>query len=234
MAVEELKRIKTLGLVAGLVPLFVADEVGYWSRRYDSLWATAVELDMPVGFHAFTSRVGNQTSDKVPLYDAIPNRFREPQRVIAGMILSGIFDRFPELRLVSAENDAGWAGVLLQQLDLYFERQRHRRDDIQCKEKPSDIFRRNVFLTFMRDRTAILARDVTGSENILWGSDYPHGNATWPDSTAILSEHFEGSAATETEILQIVRDNARRLYGFELPAAATAHIPVLADISAVR
>src|ERR1044072_8464302 len=76
--------------------------------------------------------------------------------------------------------------------------------------KPSDIFREHVGATFMRDRTAILNRELIGRENIMWGSDYPHVDGAWPDSAGDLADQFEGVSLEDQK--RIGRTNAIRFY----------------------
>jgi predicted TIM-barrel fold metal-dependent hydrolase len=75
---------------------------------------------------------------------------------------------------------------------------------------PSDYVRRQVHITFGADRAAILAREVTGVEPLLWASDYPHPEGTWPESQKAIERTFEG--VPDAEIDAIVGLNARALY----------------------
>jgi predicted TIM-barrel fold metal-dependent hydrolase len=128
------------------------------------------------------------------------------------MIAFGLFDRFPELMVVSAENDAGWAGHMLESADFRWSRGHHRSAGPRSKRLPSYYFHRNVRLTFMRDRTAILAREVIGLQTLMWGNDFPHNNSTWPHSKEVLDWHFHDQPE---EVRQaVVRDNVRALYHF--------------------
>ena len=57
---------------------------------------------------------------------------------------------------------------------------------------PSDFFRRNVVLSFQEDAIGIRLRDVIGVDNMMWGSDYPHSESTFPQSRKILAEILAG------------------------------------------
>ena len=57
---------------------------------------------------------------------------------------------------------------------------------------PSDFFRRNVVLSFQEDAVGIRLRDVIGIDNMMWGSDYPHSESTFPQSRKILAEILAG------------------------------------------
>jgi predicted TIM-barrel fold metal-dependent hydrolase len=65
--------------------------------------------------------------------------------------------------------------------------------------------------TFMRDKAAIAARDIIGVDRLMWSSDFPHGDSTWPDSQAVIDEQMVGVPDAEQRMM--LHDNAARLYG---------------------
>lgn len=211
LAVAEVIRAASLGLSGVMVPLFAGEENPYYDRRFDPLWAAAVEHGMPVNLHAATTRVRDAAWNRGTSTDKVL-RTMQAQRVVLDMIREGLFDRFPELMVVSAENDAGWAGNLLERADYSWHRSRNLSDDWRCREEPSSYFRRNIRLTFMRDRTAVLAREVIGTETLMWGNDFPHHVSTWPHSRKVLAEHFDG--VPEADRHAVVCGNVRALYRF--------------------
>ena len=81
---------------------------------------------------------------------------------------------------------------------------------------PSDFFRQNVVLSFQEDGIGIRLRDVIGVDNMMWGSDYPHSESTFPESRRIISEILAGVPADEQA--KIVAGNTARVYGFDLAA----------------
>ena len=80
---------------------------------------------------------------------------------------------------------------------------------------PSDVWRRNLFASFMEDDIGIRLRDVIGVENLLWGNDFPHAESTWPRSQQFLDRIFQN--VPDEERNKILRDNAVAMYGFEVP-----------------
>jgi predicted TIM-barrel fold metal-dependent hydrolase len=76
---------------------------------------------------------------------------------------------------------------------------------------PSDYFHRNVFLVFLEDHLGIKDRHIIGVDNLLWGSDYPHIEGTFPNSQQILEEILAG--CTDEEKAKMVGGNAERVYG---------------------
>ena len=77
---------------------------------------------------------------------------------------------------------------------------------------PSDFFRRNVFISFQEDALGIQLRSYVGVENLMWGSDYPHVESTFPKSRGIVDRILEG--VPDEEKRQIVGENVARLYHF--------------------
>jgi len=89
--------------------------------------------------------------------------------------------------------------------------------------RPSDFFHRNVFLSFQEDAIGIRLRDVIGVDNMMWGSDYPHSESTFPQSRKILAEILAG--VPEEEQAKIVGGNTARLYGFDVARLAPGGTP---------
>ncbi|MGE3782871.1 MAG: amidohydrolase family protein, partial [Alphaproteobacteria bacterium] len=77
---------------------------------------------------------------------------------------------------------------------------------------PSDYWKRNMFVEFMEDDLGVQLRDRIGVENMLWGSDYPHAEATFPRSQQFLSRMFDG--VPEADLRKITSENAAKMFGF--------------------
>jgi predicted TIM-barrel fold metal-dependent hydrolase len=137
---------------------------------------------------------------------------------VVAMIFSGVFDRHPGLRVVSVENDASWAVAILERIDYRYERDRSwtgsQYAGITSGRSPSQIFHDHVACTFMRDVTAVRNRDCVGVKNLIWGSDYPHFDSSWPHSKQTLTKHFV--AVSQDDQLRIARLNAIDLYDLPL------------------
>ena len=187
----------------------------YSSPKFDKLWAAAAEHDMPISLHVAASETtfmatGNMWAD----FSCV---FTPTMYSIVTMIFSGLFDRHRNLKVVSVENDASWALAVLERMD---DRWLHDRkwawgDALTSGRKPSEIFHDHVGCTFMRDRTAILNREIIGKGNIMWGSDFPHFDGAWPGSGATLQSQFDGVPLEDQR--RIGRENAIAMY--KLPIA---------------
>ena len=98
----------------------------------------------------------------------------------------------------------------------YTYRERHGEAIYRFKDGmlPSDFFHRNVALSFQEDAIGIRLRDVIGVDNMMWGSDYPHSESTFPQSRKILAEILAG--VPDAEQAKIVGGNTARVYNFDV------------------
>jgi predicted TIM-barrel fold metal-dependent hydrolase len=222
-AVSEAERCKSLGMAGLMIPLFPGQEVQYHDRALDPFWAKAVELAMPVNLHSSTFREKSNQVFSQPFFSTrMLNTPYQIQKVLLDLVFSGVFDRHPDLRLVSAENDAGWAGFMLERGDYWWDRYQEGwapmleglvpSGEVVCQHPPSYYFHSNIKLTFMRDRTAVLSRDVIGREALMWGNDFPHHITTWPNSQKLVDEYRQ--YMDPDDVRRVFCTNVREIYGF--------------------
>jgi predicted TIM-barrel fold metal-dependent hydrolase len=126
------------------------------------------------------------------------------------LAVSGLLARHPELRIVSVEGQIGWLSFAAYYLDHVWAKHRHWTKS-ELREPPGFYLRRQVSATFMEDPVGLRERHAIGVDNILWSSDYPHSETTWPQSRKLTDEWFADFPADERR--KILRDNAARLYG---------------------
>jgi predicted TIM-barrel fold metal-dependent hydrolase len=128
---------------------------------------------------------------------------------MSNLIYSGMFDRFPGLVMVGAEVGAGWIPNFLEHMDDHWWRNRVWTGS-QLRMLPSEYFRRNWKVTFIREPFAVSVRHWIGVDNMMWSNDYPHHRHDWPYSRRIIEESFGG--VPEPEKRRMIRDNAVALY----------------------
>ena len=218
VGVKEMERCAKMGFAGAMIPVYPPDGRGYDLPEYDPLWASAQDLQMPIGLHVTTGRPGPgqkfaNTDGMTP--SGISNRDYWVRMSLGHMIFSGVFERFPDLRVGAVEHELGWAPHFLNQMD-YTYTQRHQRDFWHRYKEgmlPSDYFHRNLFISFQEDSLGIKLRNVIGVDNLLWGSDYPHAESTFPRTRQILEEILED--CTEEEKAKIAGGNAARIYNLD-------------------
>jgi predicted TIM-barrel fold metal-dependent hydrolase len=218
-AVKEMEYCAREGLKGVLINTFPSGKL-YPSREDDRFWAAALDLNMPVTVH-----VGLQKTDG-PLfkYDKSPGEVAfggDPIRVLtrfAGasglnavqLVLSGIFDRYPKLKIYWAETQMGWLPYFYEQLDDVYKRSRHwmERDFglKPLKREPSAYIREHCLWGFIYDPIGVRLRYDVGVDHIMWGNDFPHSAGDWPDSKRVIEDMFSG--VPEDEKQKILVDNA--------------------------
>jgi predicted TIM-barrel fold metal-dependent hydrolase len=126
-----------------------------------------------------------------------------------------VFERFPGLKVLSVEHEAGWAAYFLHIMDYTYTQRVPRPEWHRFSNGalPSDFFHRNVFISFQEDPIAIQLRTYIGVDNLLWGSDYPHVESTFPRSREVLGEILAG--VPEDERARIVGENTARIFHFD-------------------
>ena len=218
-AVGELDRAATLGLAGAMIPIRPLEH-RYDHPMYEPLWAAAQDLAMPLSLHVGTRRwqpgmdlnAPSLTRDVV----ATSNREYEVREAIAAMIFGGVFERYPHLKVGAVEFEVAWAPYFMSRMDdIYTSRavgvgRRRFKHNIL----PSDFFRYNIFLSFQEDAVGIQLRSHIGVENLLWASDYPHAESTFPRSRAIVDRMLQ--RVPEVEQVQLAGANTARLYHFSM------------------
>ena len=128
------------------------------------------------------------------------------------MIFSGVFERYPKLQVGSVEMEVSWVPHFLDRVDYNYTQRPPTGDWHWFKEDmlPSDYCRRNVFLVFQEAALGIQWRDLIGVDSLMWGSDYPHPESTFPKSQQIIDELL--ADCTQEEKAKIVGGNASRIY----------------------
>ena len=223
-AVSELERTAKLGFVGAMITEYPSEERRYDHSDYEPLWAAAAGLNMPLSLHTATRRVLSNTAlVERTVHDASRRATKVflPAISMCDMIFSGVFERYPDLRLAIVEFELSWVPYVLTNMD-YTYRERHEEAQYRFKGDtlPSDFFARNVFLSFQEDDIGIRLRDRIGVDCMMWGSDYPHSESTFPRSRQVLDEILQG--VPEEERAKIVCHNTARLYGFDLERISRA------------
>jgi predicted TIM-barrel fold metal-dependent hydrolase len=207
LAVQELERCARLGLRGAMIWCSPPEARPYSGEEYDPFWAAAQALGMPVSLHSLTGHAESRTPLNWFLHLVVMHH--EVERSIATLILSGVLERFPRLRVVSVENGAGWVPFFLERIDLAA-RVAAVSFPTRLSIEPSAYFRRQVYVAYVDDPVAVENRQRIGVENLMWSSDYPHSASTWPHSQTIIARDFQGVAPDERR--RIVRDNVVALY----------------------
>ena len=216
---EDLEECAKKGLAGGLIWASPPDELPFYSEVYNSFWKAAQELRMPLSLHEFAGfeRIyWESTAEKRTVANAVASH--EVETTFATFILSGILERFPRLRIISAELNCGWLAYFLHRMDRAFDSRGVRLQGSPFPTKltmrPSEYFRRQLYATFIDDPYGLAHRHEIGVDNLLWSSDFPHSATFWPHSREKIAKDFHGIG--EEDKRKILCENVAKLYGFEV------------------
>ncbi len=215
--IDELKRCaKLTGMRGAMLPTYPRGEP-LNSSTYEPLWQTAEELGMPMHIHLRTGArnvaaglfgaSGELLGEKcVTLNMASLANYEALSRIVFG----GVLERHPKLKFVSVEGNIGWLGYWIEKSDRTYRRHRHWTQ-LNLPNPPSYYYFRQIYSTFIEDKVGVMIRKVIGVDNLMWSSDYPHTDTTWPDSKKYIEESFAG--VTGEDRYKILAGNAVKLYG---------------------
>ncbi len=232
-AVREARWARERGLRGALLPCAWGKLAPYHHPKYDPLWAACQELELVVHFHS-----GAAPSEDY--FGPLPPQPGAPElpgamgiyisevvwwcvRPLTFLIWGGVFERFPRLRVAITEGTSIWVPEYLTLMDFRYSESHFaaKLGDYRShlSLRPSDYFRRNVFLgASCMPRREVEQRHAIGLGNLMWGSDYPHPEGTWPETRRQLIENFRGIPAGERAA--ILSGNAARVYGFDVEKLA--------------
>jgi predicted TIM-barrel fold metal-dependent hydrolase len=212
-AADELRHCAALGL-RGAVFVPWGSAMPVWHAMWEPMWVAAEETGLVVSFHVFEGGATTVGYEIKGVRDAActgswtvvaPLQMDE---ILASVILSGVCERHPRLRLVLGESGIGWLPYMLERLDDTYEER--LADDLKLPLPPSAYFKRQIYATFQKDFHGVRAMAQIAPDNVMWGSDYPHRDGTWPFSRKAIEEQFRG--IDESVQRRMLWDNVRRVY----------------------
>jgi len=210
--VADFRAIKALGLRGVMMPGNPAVE-DYDSRLYDPVWEAAIDLDLPLSFHILTTRESGPT--RGPRINSFLSIIRGNQDIIGTLIFGGVFDRHPKLKIVCVEADAGWVPHYMYRMDHAYDRHRNwLAPGVKLGKRPSEYFAEHIYTTFQDDWVAFRSADMMNWRRLMWASDFPHSDSTWPWSQQVIAE--QTTHLTLEQKRAILCDNVAELYRIDL------------------
>jgi uncharacterized protein len=212
-AVQEVYRVAKLGL-RGMELSCSWDMEPMWHPTWEPLWRAVDDVNLPLHFHTFPalppSVLENQKglTRRAAFFTVVSAFQMNLVNILAAIIGAAVLERYPNVRIAFGESGIGWVPYALDRMDFEWEDRFH---DLGLKMKPSDYWRRQCKATFQFDRIGTKLIDDMGVETLMWGSDYPHGDGVWPDSTKYITEQF-GHLPPDV-MHKMTCENAGRFYG---------------------
>ena len=222
MVTETRRAVEGLEAVSVFLPKAIPD-VMWHDASYDPMWEAVQELDFPLSIHGEGCASGQPQANTrylgghwffVPLEEAISFPF-ENMISLAHFIYSGLLDRFPQLRLLLLESNAGWLPFWLSRLERYCHgRQAVFFDPPRPKLTPEEYFQRQCAIAADADEPTLkYVVDYIGDENVVFNTDYPHPDAP---ATPEPLRNMLAQPIPETSMRKILWDNSVRIYGQRL------------------
>lgn len=212
-ALKELGRIAKLGLRGAVFDVFSTPNP-IFDPVWDPLWATAAEAGIPMSVHIGG---GIHTLHKIPrdvkwrhatFASAGPIQLDE---ILAIVLMCGMLERHPKLRIVFGEAGIGWIPYMVERLQYERENYRSITSELVPKIDPKELFQRQVFATFGNEKIGTKLIPDIGEDNVMWAADYPHGDGSFPHSMALIEDLFKASSPEIRR--KALGANAKALYG---------------------
>ena len=224
--IAEMRRCKRAGLKGAWLSTFPSGN-SFPTKEDDRFWAAALDLEMPIVIHtSFPTKVGTRETrlfkypqepegEKRPPTDFVQRLARQGPHhsgsvEASQLVVAGVFDRFPKLRIYWAENNIGWLPYYFEQIDHEYTVNRFWAERClglpQLKRLPSEYLKENAHWGFFEDHIGVKLRHEVGVDRIMWSTDFPHIVTRWPNSLKVLESQMTGVPPNEKRIM--VADNA--------------------------
>ena len=217
-AARELERAVQSGAKGGFIAPFSWDKKAPGHPDFDPLWATAQELDVPLAIHPTfepPSHTVHTRFDDLRMGEPVDFNWyfdvlvaQGMQQCLVSLFHYGVFERFPRVKAVILESQAGWIGYLLDRMDAVFEGPLSR--STQLKEAPSTYFRRQCWISADPDEKALSQIiEFVGADRFFWASDFPH-----PDHSDDYMPALQRlvTPLSDTARRQIIGENVAQVY----------------------
>ena len=221
-ATQEVYRIAELGLRGAVFDAF-AGKTPIFDPMWEPLWSAAEETGLVISAHIAGGwqslplpKDGKHGTGSWAILARTGAFNTQMDEILTSVVFSGILERHPKLRVVLGESGIGWIPFVLEKMDfehrIYYQK---TLPEVRLKSLPSEQFRRQMCATFQDDRVGVRLIPDVGVENVMWASDYPHPDGTYPKSRQAVAEAF---AASTGEIRRKATwENTARVYGVRAP-----------------
>lgn len=209
------------GIRGIMIPTMWHHRRPYNDPVYDPVWAAAQEASFPVHVHSGEAAKA-EYGDHIGIY--LAEVVWWTHRPIAHLLFSGAFERFPDLRFVVTEGAGYWVPDMKWKWDQYFGGGHTTKKMMAMMQGiisklPSEYFGTNIFVgASTMSKEELRRRHAIGCDCVMWGTDYPHPEGTWPNTVARLQSDFGSLPAGDSRA--ILGLTAARCYGFDLDVLA--------------
>ena len=186
-----------------------------FEESWERFWDIAQEASLPIHVHlgpGLHSLKTQRNSWRHPAMVAVvPMQLDE---IVCGMCFSGTLEKRPGVKFVLGEAGLGWIPYVLERMDHELHKYGDTCKDYKPQMLPSEIFRRQVLVTYEDEQFGLECLPRIGFDSVMWASDYPHGDSTWPESRKAIAESPLMQFG-EDAVRKIVYENAARVYNIQ-------------------
>jgi predicted TIM-barrel fold metal-dependent hydrolase len=171
------------------------------------------DLCIPIGFHSAAAagevpQIGDRFGDNLLLRHVVSHPL-ENMLAMVDTVGGGVCERHPKLKLAFLECYCGWVSFLLHRMDNAMAKGRF---PTAGKLKPSEYFQRQCWISTEHEQELPMIVGLIGDDNIVFSTDYPHGDSDFPNA---VEEFLELDGVSKESQKKILWDNCARLYGLE-------------------
>jgi len=183
-----------------------------YTGAWDPLWAACEETETTVSMHIGSSSKMPSTAPDAPLATSMSLYAQNAQGSLCDWVFSGTLSRFLEIKITYAESQVGWMPFQLERMDSVW---RDGVGGVELPIAPSEQARGRVYGCVFDDLVGLKCRDDVGLEAILFETDFPHSDGTFPHSRKVARELFAAAGMDARECRAVIRGNAVTAYGLE-------------------
>jgi len=184
-------------------------------RFWDPFFRACEETDSVVCMHIGSSSKMPSTSPDAPFAVSSALTFSNAMGSMCDFILSGIFVRFPLLKVAYSEGQVGWMPYVLERMDKIWAERGDASFGIDLPERPSSYMQGHVWGCIFDDETGLRNRDVIGMDQICFEVDFPHADSTYPDTLEVATRICTAAGLSDDEVYRLMRGNAIDCFGLE-------------------
>lgn len=189
----------------------VHDENNFW----DPFFTACQETETVICMHIGSSSKMPSTSPDAPFSVSSTITFANAMGSMCDYILSGIFVRFPKLRIAYAEGQVGWMPYVVERMDKIWEERGDASFGIDLPNPPSSYIPNHIWGCIFDDEIGLKNRDIIGMNQICFEVDFPHADTTFPNTLKVATKICEEAGLSEDEIYRLMRGNAIDCFGLE-------------------
>jgi predicted TIM-barrel fold metal-dependent hydrolase len=218
--IEELKRCAEMGLRTAQLESYPSGSFSDPTPEDDRFWALAEEMDFPINIHTQFFFPAGDLGSKITAEGVADQKKRADTRgidvaagsfpvILTRLISTGVFERFPKLKVIGSEVHTGWVPYFLEKFD---ESVLRNRTEWKLPLLPSEYFKRNVWVVYIVDEMGAENRYAIGVDKIMWGPDFPHSSSNFPLDYDLGLEVLERAGSTHSEIERIMWKTCADVY----------------------